>query len=100
MTSTTVSQREFDQAADLAFENLEIESPDEQGLFDSVRTQVPESVARAFPVAAQAARGQHHTLGVHAGRVRGWLDEAAEQGAAELDFSAVVATILELPPRP
>jgi hypothetical protein len=100
MTSTTVSQREFDQAADLAFENLEIESPDEQGLFDSVRTHVPESVARAFPVAAQAAHGQHHTLGVHAGRVRRWLDQAAEHGAADLDFSAVVATILGRPARP
>jgi len=68
MTSSTVSQREFDQGADLAFENLEIESPDEEGLFDSVRTQVGESVAKASPVAAQAARGLHHTLGVHGGR--------------------------------
>ena len=100
MISTTVSQREFDEAADLAFDNLEIESPDEQGLFDSVRTQVPESVARAFPVTAQAPPGQHHTLGVHGGRVRGWLDETAEQAAAELDFSAVVATILGLRGRP
>jgi 3-hydroxyisobutyrate dehydrogenase len=32
--------------------------------------------------------------------VRLWLDEAAEQGAADLDFSAVVATILGLPARP
>jgi 3-hydroxyisobutyrate dehydrogenase len=31
--------------------------------------------------------------------VRRWLDEAAGQGAAELDFSAVVATILGLPAR-
>jgi 3-hydroxyisobutyrate dehydrogenase len=29
--------------------------------------------------------------------VRGWLDEAADQGAADLDFSAVVATILGRP---
>jgi hypothetical protein len=68
MTSTTVSQREFDQAADLAFEHLEIESPDEEGLFDSVRTLVRESVATASPVAAQAARGLHHTLAVDGGR--------------------------------
>jgi 3-hydroxyisobutyrate dehydrogenase len=32
--------------------------------------------------------------------VRRWLDETAEHGAAELDFSAVVATILGLPARP
>jgi 3-hydroxyisobutyrate dehydrogenase len=32
--------------------------------------------------------------------VRRWLDEAADEGAADLDFSAVVATILGLPPRP
>jgi 3-hydroxyisobutyrate dehydrogenase len=32
--------------------------------------------------------------------VRSWLDEAADQGAADLDFSAVVATILGLPARP
>lgn len=31
--------------------------------------------------------------------VRVWLDEAAEHGAADLDFSAVVATILGLPAR-
>jgi 3-hydroxyisobutyrate dehydrogenase len=31
--------------------------------------------------------------------VRRWLDEAGEQGAAELDFSAVVATILGRPPQ-
>jgi 3-hydroxyisobutyrate dehydrogenase len=31
--------------------------------------------------------------------VRLWLDEAADQGAADLDFSAVVATILRLPAR-
>jgi 3-hydroxyisobutyrate dehydrogenase-like beta-hydroxyacid dehydrogenase len=32
--------------------------------------------------------------------VRRWLDEAADQGAADLDFSAVVATILGEPARP
>jgi 3-hydroxyisobutyrate dehydrogenase-like beta-hydroxyacid dehydrogenase len=32
--------------------------------------------------------------------VSGWLDEAADQGAADLDFSAVVATILGEPARP
>jgi 3-hydroxyisobutyrate dehydrogenase len=32
--------------------------------------------------------------------VRRWLDEAGEQGAADLDFSAVVATILGQPPQP
>jgi 3-hydroxyisobutyrate dehydrogenase-like beta-hydroxyacid dehydrogenase len=32
--------------------------------------------------------------------VRGWLDEAAGNGAADLDFSAVVATILGRPARP
>jgi 3-hydroxyisobutyrate dehydrogenase len=32
--------------------------------------------------------------------VRRWLDEAADQGAADLDFSAVVATILGLRARP
>lgn len=32
--------------------------------------------------------------------VRRWLDQAAEHGAADLDFSAVVATILGLPARP
>ena len=32
--------------------------------------------------------------------VRRWLDEASDHGAAELDFSAVVATILGLPARP
>ncbi|MDT4934021.1 MAG: 3-hydroxyisobutyrate dehydrogenase [Pseudonocardiales bacterium] len=32
--------------------------------------------------------------------IRRWLDEAAEEGAADLDFSAVVATILGLPPQP
>lgn len=32
--------------------------------------------------------------------VRRWLDDAADQGAADLDFSAVVATILGLPARP
>jgi hypothetical protein len=31
--------------------------------------------------------------------VRRWLDEASDHGAAELDFSAVVATILGLPAR-
>jgi 3-hydroxyisobutyrate dehydrogenase-like beta-hydroxyacid dehydrogenase len=31
--------------------------------------------------------------------VRRWLDEAADQGAADLDFSAVVATILGEPAR-
>jgi 3-hydroxyisobutyrate dehydrogenase-like beta-hydroxyacid dehydrogenase len=32
--------------------------------------------------------------------VRRWLDDAADQGAADLDFSAVVAVILGQPPRP
>ena len=32
--------------------------------------------------------------------VRRWLDEAGEQGAADLDFSAVVATILGQPSEP
>jgi 3-hydroxyisobutyrate dehydrogenase-like beta-hydroxyacid dehydrogenase len=32
--------------------------------------------------------------------VRRWLEEAADQGAADLDFSAVVATILGQPARP
>ena len=32
--------------------------------------------------------------------VRRWLDQAADQGAADLDFSAVVATILDQPARP
>jgi 3-hydroxyisobutyrate dehydrogenase-like beta-hydroxyacid dehydrogenase len=32
--------------------------------------------------------------------IRQWLDEAADQGLADLDFSAVVATILGLPARP
>ena len=32
--------------------------------------------------------------------VRRWLDRAAEHGAADLDFSAVVATILGRPARP
>jgi 3-hydroxyisobutyrate dehydrogenase len=32
--------------------------------------------------------------------VRQWLDEAARRGAADLDFSAVVATILGLSPNP
>lgn len=31
--------------------------------------------------------------------VRLWLDQAAEQGAADLDFSAVIATILQKPVR-
>ena len=32
--------------------------------------------------------------------VRRWLDQAADQGAADLDFSAVVATILDQPAQP
>ena len=32
--------------------------------------------------------------------VRRWLEDAADQGAADLDFSAVVAVILGQPPRP
>jgi 3-hydroxyisobutyrate dehydrogenase-like beta-hydroxyacid dehydrogenase len=35
-----------------------------------------------------------------AATVRRWLDQAAEQGVADLDFSAVVATILGQPARP
>ena len=32
--------------------------------------------------------------------VRRWLDQAADQGAADLDFSAVVAVILDQPAQP
>jgi len=32
--------------------------------------------------------------------VHRWLEEAAAQGGADLDFSAVAATVLRLPPRP
>jgi 3-hydroxyisobutyrate dehydrogenase-like beta-hydroxyacid dehydrogenase len=46
-------------------------------------------------VEAAAARG--HDL-KQARANRGWLDEAAEHGAADLDFSAVVATIADTSP--
>ena len=42
---------------------------------------------------AAAARGRDLK---QASANRAWLDEAAEHGAADLDFSAVVATIAEM----
>jgi 3-hydroxyisobutyrate dehydrogenase len=55
--------------------------------------------AKDMRLAVEAA--DHAGIGLKtADSVRRWLDEAADQGGADLDFSAVVATILRLPATP
>jgi 3-hydroxyisobutyrate dehydrogenase len=55
--------------------------------------------AKDMRLAVDAAAERGRDL-MTATTVRRWLDRAASEGAADLDFSAVVATILDQPSRP
>ena len=55
--------------------------------------------AKDLRLVAEAATAADRDLKVSAA-ARAWLDSAVERGAADLDYSAVVATIMGEEPRP